>query len=746
MKKPLFHLLAALMLFAVSPSFGRSLPVDLSALDVYVREGFEAEWTKAGPSGAIRAMASAADKDGAHRRLIEDGQESWFWIRGAKGSRSLRAADIGFSDIRKPAFFSRSPRPRTFTFCFPVNIPSADAQGHSLGVALPRIGENWAVYFNGVLLRSEVYLSSSGRIARERSMRNQVVEIPPSLVRAGQNLLAFRIIGDPSSERTGFYSTGGYLVGRYLSLIHPFSEYIDIILVSICFFFGLYHLVLFLRRSKEKYNLSFGISSILIAAYFLSKTSLPYHFCSDTRIIRAAEFTSVMTAFPVFVFFLERIILNRIRLFAAGYLLFCVLCAALSAVFDREAMLLWQVSMGFAFLFVVIADILMPLAGEIADAYKSGCGAFRSAARGLFLSVPGNLSLGVLFLFAAAILELLAGKTGRDIPLMKYGVFVVILGIVILLANRFLRVQSKAEELNANLEMKVEDRTKALVDANDELAAAMDELAAANVTLADANTRLEEARSETDGEISMAARVQENIFPEQSPQDETWDIACAFKPMSGVSGDLYNFHYHNGKLSGVSLLDVSGHGIASGLVTLLAHSVVARRFSEGWNEKLHHAMEKINDDLVADIGSIDNYLTGILVRFSGYDVEYVNAGHPDLLFRKGSNGRVKMVEPKEREFKGCFLGVPGMEHPFATVLFRMEREDAILLYSDCFCESMNSEGQQYGVQRIIQSFEKVSSRETAHDMIVHLIDGLVSWAGGEKFSDDLTVIVVKRKK
>ena len=92
-----------------------------------------AEWMKAGPSGAIRAMASAADKDGAHRRLIEDGQESWFWIRGAKGSRSLRAADIGFSDIRKPAFFSRSPRPRTFTFCFPVNIPSADAQGHSLG-------------------------------------------------------------------------------------------------------------------------------------------------------------------------------------------------------------------------------------------------------------------------------------------------------------------------------------------------------------------------------------------------------------------------------------------------------------------------------------------------------------------------------------------------------------------------------------------------------------------------------------
>lgn len=743
MKKVLF----LLALFAASvPVHARDLPVDLSSLDVYVREGFEAAWAKNGPSEQTVASAGVAAKSGSSARLLENGDEKWYWLKASRGNRPVRIRDLPFPGQPKPALFSMGEKPRSYTVCFPVHFSSPVTKGHSLGVALPRIGQNWAVYFNGTLVRSEVYLSKSGRILRERSMRDQVVEIPPALVREGANMLSFRVTGDPTTERTGFYNAGGYVIDRYLSLLHPLSGYIDAVLIGVYFFFGLYHFVLFAWRRREKFNLTFSFTSVLIAVYFLTRTSLPYMFVSDTRLILYVELTSVMLAVPVFVIFLERIIHEKISIAAWGYFAFSLVCAAVSAVFPRGAVFVWQASLAVAFPYVIIFDIMIPLSAEIMKPYRAGCGALRSAARGIFLSVPGNLSVGVLVVFSGALVEIITMKLGRELPLTKYTTFAVVMGIVIMLANRFLRVQSKVEEFNASLERKVDDRTKELVSANGELEAAMNELESANETLADANLRLREASSATDSEIAMAARVQENIFPERSPEDETWDIACAFKPMSGVSGDLYNFHYHNEKLSGVSLFDVSGHGIASGLVTLLAHSVIARRFTEGWNEKLHHSMERINEDLVRDIGSIDNYLTGVLIRFSGLDIEYVNAGHPDLLFRKGATGKVKMVEPKDREFKGCFLGVPGMEHPFATIVFRMEREDAILLYSDGLNEGMNPAGVQYGVARIMESLEKVPAHDSAHDILSRVIDDFVNFVGGESFGDDLTAILVKRKK
>ena len=751
MKKILFLLLSGALLAVNAPLFAGDLPVDLSSLDAYVREGFDPSWTQSGPSEQILTLSSSASKSGALSRLVESGPEKWLWIRGVPGNRTLRIDELGLSGMPKRPLFSLGVKPRTFTFCIPVHFASADTQGHSLGLALPRIGQNWAVYFNGVLLRSEVFLSKEGTILRDRSMRGQTVEIPPSLIRKGQNLLSFKIIGDPTARRTGFYNAAGYTLDRYVRVLNPFAGYLDVLFIGIYFFFGLYHLVLFLWRRSERFNLTFSFSMILIAVYFLTRTPFAYRFFSDTRIIMHVEIVSVILALSVFVIFLERIILDRISRFAAGYFIFSLLCAAVSVVYDKEALLAWEASLGLCFLYVMVFDIFIPLSSEIMAEYRkapagSPLRAFTSSAKGLFLSVPGNLSLGVLVLFSSAIIEMATMRAGKEIPLTKYTVFLVVMGIIVLLANRFLRVQSRVEDLNANLEHKVDERTKELRAANDEIAAAMSEVESANATLEDANARLEESRAAAEAEIMMAARVQDNIFPERSPVDDVWDIACAFKPMSGVSGDLYNFHYRDGKISGVSLFDVSGHGLASGLVTLLAHSIVSRRFTEGEHERIHQVMEKINGELVADIGAIDNYLTGILLRFSGFDVEYVNAGHPELLFRKGSTGKVKMVEPKDREYKGSFLGVPGMDHPFATVIFRMERDDVILLYSDCLNESTNAEGKQYGVARIISSLEQVPAGENAHEIMAHVIDDFVGWTGGEKFNDDLTVIIIKRKK
>ena len=59
---------------------------------------------------------------------------------------------------------------------------------------------------------------------------------------------------------------------------------------------------------------------------------------------------------------------------------------------------------------------------------------------------------------------------------------------------------------------------------------------------------------------------------------------------------------------------------------------------------------------------------------------------------------------------------------------------------------MNPAGVQYGVARIMESFERVSPQDSAHDILSRIIDDFVTFMEGESFGDDLTVILIKRKK
>ena len=42
-------------------------------------------------------------------------------------------------------------------------------------------------------------------------------------------------------------------------------------------------------------------------------------------------------------------------------------------------------------------------------------------------------------------------------------------------------------------------------------------------------------------DMKMAVNVQSSLFPKEPPRTAGWDIAFAFTPMKGISGDMYDF-------------------------------------------------------------------------------------------------------------------------------------------------------------------------------------------------------------
>lgn len=292
-------------------------------------------------------------------------------------------------------------------------------------------------------------------------------------------------------------------------------------------------------------------------------------------------------------------------------------------------------------------------------------------------------------------------------------------------------------KLYENLEEKVKERTE-------DLLAAMSELESINERLIETNKKLEQAHMIAARDMAMATQIQTSLFPKTPPMTREWDIAFSYRPMSGVSGDLYDFYENQGQLKGILLMDVSGHGIASGLITMIARPVFDRNFKKGEAEKLSKVMQKANKDMITEIGNVDNYLTGILLRFKDSEVEYVNAAHADLNIKRADSGKAMLISESNKKIKGDIIGVKAIDKAYDELHISIAKNDTLLLYTDCLYESKNSANQEFGVDNILKSFENAPDG-SAREILDYILNDLNKFVGNEPFNDDLTVIVVKRR-
>lgn len=255
---------------------------------------------------------------------------------------------------------------------------------------------------------------------------------------------------------------------------------------------------------------------------------------------------------------------------------------------------------------------------------------------------------------------------------------------------------------------------------------------------------LESAMRIADRDMAMAVNVQKNYLPESAPVTKEWDISFVFKAMAGVSGDFYDFYEKDGNLAGVSLFDVSGHGIASGLITMLSKSIIFRNFNAFSSIPINNVMEKINDELIQEIENVDNYLTGVILRFIGDRIEYVNAAHPYVIYRPAITGKAEPLFLQDSDKNGSFLGTGALLGKFGAHEFTVNKGDCLLLYSDCLIDSFNDKEVRYGFKRLCSKISSAMTERSAADILKYLLDDFFSFTKTEILSDDLTVILMKR--
>ncbi|OHD64009.1 MAG: hypothetical protein A2176_15975 [Spirochaetes bacterium RBG_13_51_14] len=509
---------------------------------------------------------------------------------------------------------------------------------------------------------------------------------------------------------------------------------------------GLYHLFLFAIRKKDRSPLYLGIFCVVISLFTLitGERYLIYLF-PDTSWNVFALFIALCYFFSMIVFSMywnslypdefPKIILRVFQVIGTVFIIIAI------------------VTPPRIFLYSTLIFDVMIIAGCVYVIYVLIIAAVKKR-EGPLIFLAGFIILSI-FIVNDILYDIGIIKTGQ---LFSMGIFLFLFFQSIALSMRSGRsfaaienlsreLKSKTDELaelNLSLERKVQERTKDLDKAQGELKTLLSVFSEMNDNLFDVNRELEYAQKTMQQDMEMAGSVQAQFFSKIPPTVEGWDLAFALKPIAIVSGDLYDFYMTGDRLAGASLFDVSGHGVASGLITMLAKSISYRQFMHNPAANLNHVLRMINEELIQEVGNLGNYISGIMLRFTDGRVDYVNAGHPDIIIKRSDTGRAEIVGKGSRDFKGMFLGFSFFTRPYGMLTFEMKQGDALVMYTDSLVESINGEERQYGIRKLLNCCESAFADATATELLDFIMNDFKTFIGETPQMDDLTVIIIKK--
>jgi len=151
----------------------------------------------------------------------------------------------------------------------------------------------------------------------------------------------------------------------------------------------------------------------------------------------------------------------------------------------------------------------------------------------------------------------------------------------------------------------------------------------------------------------------------------------------------------------------------------------------------------VNEQLFPDIKE-DMFISmayAVLERDSE-TVTLCRAGHDAPLLYSAAERSVSRINPP-----GMALGIDsgGVFNRVTTDFsLKLATDDCLILYTDGVTEALNSEGEEFGMEKLIQSI-LASASDGAAGVITRLTDDLREFVGAHPQHDDITLIVIRKK-
>jgi RNA polymerase-binding transcription factor DksA len=245
----------------------------------------------------------------------------------------------------------------------------------------------------------------------------------------------------------------------------------------------------------------------------------------------------------------------------------------------------------------------------------------------------------------------------------------------------------------------------------------------------------DEERSRLENELELSQKVQQALLPHVVPEIRGVEAAVFSQPAHIVGGDYFDFLRFKTGSHAIIIADVMGKGMPASL--LMASLQASLRIIVPETDEPADALTRLNHIFCHNI-RLTKFVTIFIARYEETTCEltFSNAGHnPPFLVRTG--GSIESLRPT-----GAAIGL-AEQSVFRQRSVHLSNGDRLLLYTDGVVESMNTEGQEFGDNRLHDCLLD-NTGSTPQRLVTTLRDRLKTFRGADSPIDDTTIMAIHK--
>jgi sigma-B regulation protein RsbU (phosphoserine phosphatase) len=243
--------------------------------------------------------------------------------------------------------------------------------------------------------------------------------------------------------------------------------------------------------------------------------------------------------------------------------------------------------------------------------------------------------------------------------------------------------------------------------------------------------------------LTLAGEVQKSLLPQEKPRIQGLDVAGKNVSCDEIGGDYFDFLWRRESKKGpfsVVVGDISGHGVDSALLMTTARAFLRMRASQpGTAAEIITAM---NRHLTRDVLETGRFMTLFYLTVDPAKnlLKWVRAGHDPALIYDPAGDKFE-----ELKGAGVALGVDADFNYAENHKTGISEGQIIAVGTDGIWEAINRQGDMFGKDRFRDIIRR-HARSGAGDILNAVYGELNQYTEGQKFEDDITLVVIKINK
>jgi serine phosphatase RsbU (regulator of sigma subunit) len=286
------------------------------------------------------------------------------------------------------------------------------------------------------------------------------------------------------------------------------------------------------------------------------------------------------------------------------------------------------------------------------------------------------------------------------------------------------RARRELVALNAELEIRVQERTRELRQKNQQIA--------------------EQLRMARELQLALLPQQFPTVPPDVPDHESALRFLSLYFPTGDVSGDFFSVFPVGEKAAGVFICDVMGHGVRSALITSMIRALVEEEAQVTSDPgelltRVNHALAEILKQARTTMFATCFYL---VADVNNAQLRFANAGHPCALRIRQRSAPAERLESDGRV--GPAMGIfPSAR--YQTAARSMATGDLIMLFTDGLFEVEGPDGESFSQQQ----FHATVNRHAAsppEEFFTRVLEEIRKFSKRETFDDDVCVVGVEVRR